>query len=151
MRYILATFLAIGFASGAVTETEKDRKAEKQEATAPAAKTAKTAKSPRAAKTASQKTKQTPFGPVEATSEQPQPAANLSSDPFVSVEEQGEMVIFRRKTPFGSQVWKKKKSALTDDERALLARGRPEAPKPPSAEGDAPANENTKPEAGGKQ
>jgi hypothetical protein len=75
----------------------------------------------------------------------------LSNDPFVSVEQQGELVIFRRKTPFGSQVWKKKKSELTDEERALLARGSPEVQKPQPAEGDAPASEPAKSEARGKE
>ena len=51
------------------------------------------------------------------------------------------MVIFRRKTPFGSQVWKKKKSELTSEEKALLARGRPETPKPPGAQAAATAKD----------
>lgn len=149
--HLVAAFLAIGLAGAAVAETEKDRKAAKRESPPPAAKSTKPAKSAKTGEQAGQKTKQTPFGPVEATSEQPLPAAGLSSDSFVSAEEKGELVIFRRKTPFGSQVWKKKKSELTADEQALLARGQPEARKPQPAEAEAPAKETSKSEAPGKQ
>jgi hypothetical protein len=137
-RYIAAALLVIGLASSAAAETQKDSKAGKAATPSPAAKSAK-AKSPQTANTAktgegpAKETKQTPFGPVpvEATSEQPPPARDFSADPFVSAEEKGEMVIFRRKTPFGSQVWKKKKSELTAAEQAILARGpQPEEQQP---------------------
>jgi hypothetical protein len=160
-RYIAAALLVIGLASSAAAETQKDSKAGKAATPAPAAKSAK-AKSPQTANTAktgegpAKETKQTPFGPVpvEATSEQPPPARDFSADPFVSAEEKGEMVIFRRKTPFGSQVWKKKKSELTADEQALLARGRPEPQKPlpaeaPAKDASAPAKDAPKPAPAG--
>lgn len=150
-KYAVVALLAIALAGAAVAETEKDEKAGKRETPPAAAKSAKTAKSSNADERPAQKTKQTPFGPVEATSEQPPPAADLSSDSFVSAEEKGEMVIFRRKTPFGSQVWKKKKSELTADEQALLARGRPEARTPPPPEAEAPAKDASKPAAPGRQ
>jgi hypothetical protein len=156
-RYVVAAFLAIGLAGATVAETGKDRKAGEPEPPAPVAKSGKEGKSAKAAtpakdeQPASKKTKQTPFGPVEATSEQPAPAADLASDSFVSAEEKGELVIFRRKTPFGSQVWKKKKSELTADEQALLARGRPEARKPLPAEAEGSAKDTSKPEVPGPQ
>lgn len=151
-RYIVAAFLAIGLASSALTETQKDPKADKPASPAPAAKSAKAAKSPQAAQKAktgegsARETKQTPFGPVavEEASEQPPPTNDFSADPFVSAEEKGELVIFRRKTPFGSQVWKKNKSELTADEQALLARGRLDAPKSQPAKAKAPAKDAEK-------
>jgi hypothetical protein len=148
-KFVLVALLATGL-TVAAAETEKESKngtpaaAAADSQPAAAAKTAKTTKTPKKAKatrpakavdSAAGPTKQTPFGPVAATPEQPRPRADFAADPFVSAEERGEMVIFRRKTPFGSQVWKKKKSALTAEEQALLARGRPQAPQsqPPAA------------------
>ncbi len=141
-KYVIAVFLATALVSGAAAETPKDGTADKQGAAAPASrhpatagKSKRTAKTTRPAKTAGASdtaTKQTPFGPVAATSEQPPPRADFAADPFVSAEERGEMVIFRRKTPFGSQVWKKKKSDLTSEEQALLARSKAEPPQTPA-------------------
>jgi hypothetical protein len=139
--------MVIGLASSAAAETQKDSKADKATTPATAAKSApaksapdksakaksrQTAKSANTGQVSAKETKQTPFGPVPvaAAPEQPPPARDFSADPFVSAEENGEMVIFRRKTPFGSQVWKKKKSELTADEQALLARAQPEPQKP---------------------
>jgi hypothetical protein len=138
-RYVVAAFLAIGLGSVAFAESEKDRKAGKSEAAAPSEKPAKPAKSAKPVEPPAENTKQTPFGPVEAKPEELPPAADLSSDAYVSAEEKGEVVIFRRKTPFGSQVWKKKKTELTADEQALLARGRGEPLKQPAAQDEAPA------------
>jgi hypothetical protein len=159
--YVLAAMMAISLAGSGFAETPKDSKAQSEEAPASAGKSSKAAKPSKPGKRTAQtpnkttgqkagkNTKQTPFGPVEATPEQPAPAASLAADPFVSAEEQGELVIFRRQTPFGSQVWKKKKSELNADEQALLARGRPEAQKPKPAEAAAPAKDASPPEAPG--
>jgi hypothetical protein len=145
-RYVVAGLLAIGLTGIAAAEAQKDRKSAKRETAAPAEKSAKPANSTKSGERSAENTKQTPFGPVEAKSEEPPAAADLSSDAFVSAEEKGDQVIFRRKTPFGSQVWKKKKSELTADEQALLARGRSETQKPQPGESEAPAKDVAKPE-----
>jgi hypothetical protein len=128
--------LAIGLAGGAYAETEKEGKAAKQESPASESKPAAEEKAKPDEPAA--KTRQTPFGPVKATSEKPQPSSGLAADPFVSARQEGDVVIFSRKTPFGAQVWKKKKSELSDEERALLARDQPEASsaKPAASEAD---------------
>jgi hypothetical protein len=149
-RYVIAGLLAIGLTAIAAAEAQKERKAAKRETAAPAEKSTKPANSTKSAERSSENTKQTPFGPVEAKSEEPPPAASLSSDAYVSAEEKGDQVIFRRKTPFGSQVWKKNKSELTADEQALLARGRSETRKPREGERETPAKDAAKPEAANK-
>lgn len=123
IKNIVVAFLAFGLAGAAVAETERAAKPAKENTAA------KTAEKDEAAKA---ETTQTPFGPAKVVPSEPLPESELSSDPFVSAEEKGDMVIFRRKTPFGAQVWKKKKSELTADERAILARGpqREEKPQP---------------------
>lgn len=62
--------------------------------------------------------KQTPFGPMKQGP--PKKVDKLSGAQFVEVEEQGDLVIFRRSTPFGPQVWKTKRSDLSDVEKDLL-------------------------------
>ena len=124
MKPIVVVLLAMGLAGAASAETEKSAKPQNQEAAAKPAKKTASAKA---------ETKQTPFGPAKVTAAEPFPETELSSDPFVSAEEKGELVVFRRKTPFGSQVWKKKKSELTADEQAILARRPRQEEKPKAA------------------
>jgi hypothetical protein len=122
-------------ATTGASRAEVQGKAEKkQEAAKPAAKAEREASGP---------TKQTPFGPVKAKSEEPPPTPKLSEDGLLSAEDQGEVVVFRRKTPFGDQVWKRKKSELTDDERELLARRQPGSQQPEAAPGG-PDEESSK-------
>jgi hypothetical protein len=122
---ILIVLLALGLAgAAAAAEAEKAAKPAKQETAA---------KPEKKSESAEAETRQTPFGPAKVLPPDPNPAPsrNLADDPFVSAEEKGELVIFRRKTPFGAQVWKKKKSELTAAEQAILARGpQPEEQQP---------------------
>ncbi len=77
--------------------------------------------------------RQTPFG-VSKWEDKPdaaQPAAAVD-DP-VSATDLGDSVRFERKTPFGANQWTRKKSELTADEQAILARGKNHAPAPSSA------------------
>ena len=67
------------------------------------------------------KIKQTPFGPAKVVAEPRQPLS-LLADPMLTVEQQGETVVFRRKTPFGVQMWKKRLAELDAVERQLLRR-----------------------------
>lgn len=116
IKSIVVAFLAFGLVGTVVAETEQTTKPAEEKTTAK-----------KKGESAKGETTQTPFGPAKGTPSEPLPESELSSDPFVSAEEKGDLVIFRRKTPFGAQVWKKKKSELTADERAILARGpRPE-------------------------
>lgn len=130
IQQALIVLVALGIAGVCSAETGEpgEREKEKTAAEQPAKKASGAAE-----------TKQTPFGPAKVTAAEPPPKSELSDDPFVSAQEQGDMVVFRRKTPFGAQVWKKKKSELTADEQAILARGpQPEA-KQPAAKPKAPA------------
>ncbi len=64
--------------------------------------------------------KQTPFGLMK------QGPAKKSAEPdvgrFVEVEEQGDTIIFRRRTPFGKQVWKRQRGQLSGVEKKMLQR-----------------------------
>jgi hypothetical protein len=114
MKHFVAALLALSIAGVVFAESEKAAKPEAREAKAKPAKESASSGA---------ETKQTPFGPAKVTPAEPLPAAELSDDPFIWAEEKGDLVVFRRKTPFGAQVWKKKKSELTADEQAILARG----------------------------
>lgn len=143
IKRIVVALLAFGVVGMAVAETKPATEPAKGKPAAQAAKESGSAKA---------ETTQTPFGPAKVTPAEPLPESELSSDPFVSAEEKGDLVIFRRRTPFGAQVWKKKKSELTADEQAILARGpRPEE-KPKTAKPKAPAKAKvSKPKASDKQ
>lgn len=88
--------------------------------------------------------RQTPFGPVKViTPKEPVPRP---VDPSIQVEEEGDQITFRRKTPFGVHVWTKKRADLTLKEKELLdgiqaSRSKPD-PDPPAAVGKEPAKRN---------
>jgi hypothetical protein len=63
--------------------------------------------------------RQTPFGIVKMEDKAPAAAVEDRSNPVV-VKDQGESVKFEKKTPFGLQSWTRKKTDLTDDEKALI-------------------------------
>ena len=65
------------------------------------------------------KIQQTPFGPAKVVAE-PRKPLSLLADPMITVEQQGDTVVFRRKTPFGVQIWKKRLAELDAVERQLL-------------------------------
>ncbi len=87
---------------------------------------------------------QTTFGPtLRAASDGngPAPASpgRLADDPMLKIEETGDTVVFRRRTPFGDQVWRRKRSELSDMEReAVEAHSKTGLPRPaaPSAASD---------------
>ena len=85
------------------------------------------------------KTVKTPFGTsVRAADPEPPVTHTLADDPMVRVEEKGDTFTFRRKTPFGDQVWKKKRAELNPEEQSLIA-ARKAAPRAPAAQPAAPA------------
>jgi hypothetical protein len=95
----------------------------------------------------------TPFGvavtevpPENAEAPAPPKPRTLAGDPMLRVEEKGDVVTFRRKTPFGEQVWQKKRAELTPDEKELVA-SRKQPPAGPASKTPAPA---AKPAAGSK-
>jgi len=64
---------------------------------------------------------QTPFGPTMRAAQPastPRRAPDLS---LISVEEKGDTITFRRKTPFGQSVWTRQRSELTPFDREILA------------------------------
>jgi hypothetical protein len=84
-------------------------------------------------------TVKTPFGTtVRAADPEPEVKRTLADDPLVRVEEKGDTFTFRRQTPFGDQVWKKKRAELTPEEQSLIA-ARKAAPSAPAAKPSAPA------------
>ncbi len=77
--------------------------------------------------------RQTPFGVSrweEGSIPAPQPSAD-KGEPVV-VTDLGDSVRFQRKTPFGFGTWVRKKTELTDEEKALLA-GSNQASQPSSS------------------
>ena len=73
------------------------------------------------------KTVQTPFGPTvrQAGTEAPRPP-DFS---MVRVEEKGDTITFRRRTPFGDSVWTRQRGELTPLEREILAARDPKTKK----------------------
>jgi len=64
------------------------------------------------------KTVQTPFGSTIRSEPAPPRPPDLS---LVKVEEQGDTLTFRRQTPFGDSVWKRRRAELTPLEREIVA------------------------------
>jgi hypothetical protein len=64
------------------------------------------------------------------------PSSNrFSDDRNLKAIDQGETVKFVRTTPFGPQTWTKKKSELTEDERAMLSDSGPAGSTPEAKSG----------------
>lgn len=64
--------------------------------------------------------RQTPFGVTKwRSSDVPKPVVKDRANP-VSVADLGDEIRFERTTPFGHNVWTKKKSELSSDEKLLL-------------------------------
>jgi hypothetical protein len=75
--------------------------------------------------------RQTPFGisrwedsPAATTA----PAPTVDEGEPVAVTDLGDSVRFEKKTAFGASKWVRKKSELTDEEKALLAKQQSQAP-----------------------
>ena len=68
----------------------------------------------------SQKTKRTPFGRSKSNSEQKPKPDPPATTPFMQVEEKGDSIVFKRRTPFGIQAWTKKRSEMTPEEQEML-------------------------------
>jgi len=64
--------------------------------------------------------RRTPFGRTKSPEKRTETASSPSSSPFVEVEEKGDKIVFKRRTPFGGQTWKKKRSELTPQEQEML-------------------------------
>jgi hypothetical protein len=76
--------------------------------------------------------RQTPFGinKWEETSTPSAPAAAAKSEP-IKVTDLGDSVRFEKKTPFGDESWTRKKTELTDEDKALVeGQSQPSATKP---------------------
>ncbi len=91
----------------------------------------------------------TPFGTVKRR------PANVATDKFagtrnIEVEENGDVITFRRATPFGKQTWKRKRSELSAfDKRVLEARYAEKAAEAPAT--SAPLNKSARPAAKDKK
>jgi hypothetical protein len=82
-----------------------------------------------------ERTRNTPFGRVrQDANPQPAPKPEKPSETgLVRAEVKGDTVTFRRKTPFGNQVWTRKRSELSDDEKEILANQSNSGKKPAEA------------------
>jgi hypothetical protein len=65
-------------------------------------------------------TRRTPFGEAKSATKTDDAPPVASTSPFIEVEEKGDTVIFQRRTPFGPQEWRKKRSDLTPQEEEML-------------------------------
>jgi len=65
--------------------------------------------------------RQTPFGLSKYSADDAGPAAEPKDKNPAVATDLGDTVRFERKTPFGSNVWTKKKTELTSEEKALVA------------------------------
>ncbi len=75
--------------------------------------------------------RRTPFGVAKWEDNASVQPAVVDDPPPTTVTDLGDSYQFQRDTPFGPQKWKRKKSELTDEDKAILAR--PETVKPPAA------------------
>ena len=65
------------------------------------------------------RTEQTPFGP--SLRRRPPASPRPADHSLVSVEKQGDTMIFRRRTPFGDQVWQRRSDELNTIEKEMIA------------------------------
>lgn len=86
--------------------------------------------------------RRTPFG-VSKWEDQPAAApqtAAAEADP-VTATDLGDSVRFERKTPFGTNQWVRKKSELTAEEQAMLARSKDHAAAAPAGQSSSKTTE----------
>jgi hypothetical protein len=78
----------------------------------------------------------TPFGVSKTDANAPAAAAPapVSAAAGFTAVEQGDSVHFERDTPFGRQKWTKKKTDMTDDERAIWLRQSGQKQDPPKSQ-----------------
>ena len=76
--------------------------------------------------------RKTPFGVVKTTGAKPapRPPSATAVSHLVQVEEQGEEIVFRQRTPFGQRVWKRNRSELSSQEQELLEAHQAAKPRP---------------------
>ena len=79
----------------------------------------------------------TPFGASRMEDKPDAAPATKPAEPFANVKitESGDTVTFERPSPFGTAKWQKKKSELTDEEKAALLRRTQEGGARPAAKG----------------
>jgi hypothetical protein len=77
--------------------------------------------------------RKTPFGVSkwEEKADEQQPPVENSPQAGITATDLGDSVQFQRMTPFGPQKWIRKKSELTDQEKAALAAKQADGLKPP--------------------
>jgi len=97
---------------------------------------------------------QTPFGTVRTTEAQAKPPEVEVPLAQFEIEEKGNSVTFKRKTPFGISQWTKSRNELTKEDRDLLARYRESKAAdraPRAAEKTSGSGKTTVPAAGKQQ
>jgi hypothetical protein len=89
--------------------------------------------------------RQTPFGVVK-WEDKPTVAPIVDNTNPVVITDLGDSVRFQWKTPFGEQKWVRKKSELTDEEKAMIKREETKRSAPDPKAGDKPADAAKTPE-----
>ena len=126
----VSLFLLVSMAAFAASATApKDPKSREQRA-ATAAKASADDRSGEKRST----TRKTPFGAVKTTNSTARPAGPSAAavSHLVKVEERGDTIVFRQRTPFGETVWKRARTELSAQERELLETHRAGKPGPVS-------------------
>jgi hypothetical protein len=89
--------------------------------------------------------RQTPFGVVKWEDKPAAPAIIDNTNPVV-ITDLGDSVRFQWKTPFGDQKWVRKKSELTEEEKAMIKREDTKRAAPDPKAGDKPPDAGKPPE-----
>ncbi|MDA1312031.1 MAG: hypothetical protein O2968_01735 [Acidobacteria bacterium] len=65
-------------------------------------------------------TQRTPFGETKRVPTTADTAPAAATSPYIEVEEKGDTIVFQRRSPFGLQTWRKKRSELTPEDEEML-------------------------------
>jgi hypothetical protein len=84
--------------------------------------------------------RRTPFGETKGAAKPDDPAPRPATSPYMAVEEKGDVIVFKRRTPFGQQTWKKKRSELNPQEEKMLRAHQAKQPDDSTADKPEPAS-----------
>lgn len=118
--------------------TAEQRERTRENASASASKSEK--QSPEAKQSSSKKTQGSVFERLQQLFKEAKESGRQSK-PHVEVEEKGDTIVFKHRTPFGLRTWTKKRAQLTSQEQKFLrahqakqAQGEPDEQQDPSEE-----------------
>ena len=134
ISWVLLVFVVASVGDATAPKEPRAQEQDSQTAEAASAKSGVRRASQKASDDRGTATRMTPFGQAK-TQTTPRPRRSTASmSHLVKVEEQGAIIVFRQRIPFGERVWKKARTELSDQERELLEAH--QAAKPRSQEGE---------------